>query len=274
MKKFILLFLLFVSFSFNSFAEDVSGSKDYPMFTRMPNFEIIEYSNNFAGVEFQITEEKTLTKEGNKFFIKYNINSENAKLPSTLQIIRNYQNAVKKLGGKTIYNKNNIVTFKIDKGNKETWIMLNDFYQPTENETSAYNLVIIEVEAMKQEVAANEIFDSLNKDGFISLYINFDTGKSNIKTESKPIIDEIVKMLNDNPDVKISIEGHTDNVGTAQSNKTLSASRAKEVMNYLISKGISSSKLSSTGWGQENPIADNRSEEGRAKNRRVEIVKK
>jgi OOP family OmpA-OmpF porin len=274
MKKIFILFLFFLSFTFNAFAEDIEGSKDYPMFTRMPDFEIIEYSNNFAAAEFPVDEEKTQVKEGTKTFIKYNINSETAKMPSSLQVIRNYQNAIKKLGGVVVYQNNDNITFKINKGKKETWIMLNGFYRMGENEISAYDINIIEVESMTQEVASNEMFDALTKDGFIALYINFDTGKAEIKVESQPVIEQIAEMLNDNPDLKVSIEGHTDNVGTAQSNKTLSISRAKAVMNALIAKGITTTRLTSAGWGQENPIADNRTEDGKAKNRRVEIVKK
>ena len=135
-------------------------------------------------------------------------------------------------------------------------------------------MVVAEKELMKQDIQANEMFDALNKNGFIALYINFETGKADIKPGSQEIIDQIVQMLKDNPDLKISIEGHTDNVGTAQSNQTLSENRAKAVMDAVIAKGIDKSRLSSKGWGQTKPIADNKTEEGRAKNRRVEIVKK
>jgi outer membrane protein OmpA-like peptidoglycan-associated protein len=72
----------------------------------------------------------------------------------------------------------------------------------------------------------------------------------------------------------VSIEGHTDNVGTASSNKTLSENRAKSVLDAIVARGIEKSRLSAKGWGQEKPIGDNKTEEGRAKNRRVEIVKK
>jgi OOP family OmpA-OmpF porin len=74
--------------------------------------------------------------------------------------------------------------------------------------------------------------------------------------------------------LRLSIEGHTDNVGTPQNNKVLSENRAKAVMNAVASSGVDASRLTSVGWGQERPVADNRTEEGRAKNRRVEIVKK
>jgi outer membrane protein OmpA-like peptidoglycan-associated protein len=118
------------------------------------------------------------------------------------------------------------------------------------------------------------MLDALNKDGFIALYINFDTGKSDIKPESQPIVAQIAELLKANPDLKVSIEGHTDNVGTPAANKTLSESRAKSVLNAVAALGVPAARMGSVGWGQERPVADNRSEEGRAKNRRVEIVKK
>ena len=126
---------------------------------------------------------------------------------------------------------------------------------------------------MKQEITSNEILTELNTNGHIALYINFETGKSDIKPESQKIIDQIVEMLKSNPTLKISIEGHTDNVGNSQSNQTLSENRAKAVMNAIIAKRIDKSRLSTKGWGQTKPIVDNSSDDGRAKNRRVEIVK-
>jgi outer membrane protein OmpA-like peptidoglycan-associated protein len=108
----------------------------------------------------------------------------------------------------------------------------------------------------------------------MALYINFDTGKSDMKPESMVIIGQIAALLQAHPELKVSIEGHTDNAGTVQSNKVLSTQRAKSVMNAVVQKGIATTRLTALGWGQEKPIADNRSEDGRAKNRRVEIVKK
>jgi outer membrane protein OmpA-like peptidoglycan-associated protein len=116
--------------------------------------------------------------------------------------------------------------------------------------------------------------DELNKSGFVTLYINFETGKADIKPESQSIVDQIADMLKANETLNLSIEGHTDNVGTAAFNKTLSENRAKSVMNAIVAKGIDASRLTANGWGQEKPIADNKAEDGRAKNRRVEIVKK
>ena len=127
---------------------------------------------------------------------------------------------------------------------------------------------------MKQDVTASDMFDALSRDGHIALYLNFDTGKSAIKPESSPIINQIVEMLKSNPDIKISVEGHTDDAGNPKSNKTLSDDRAKAVVTEIVAQGIDSNRLSAAGYGQDKPIADNKTEDGRAKNRRVELVKK
>jgi outer membrane protein OmpA-like peptidoglycan-associated protein len=129
------------------------------------------------------------------------------------------------------------------------------------------------MEAMKQEVDATSMFQAINKNGSIALYINFETGKSVIKPDSRQIIDQIAEMLKQNPGLKISIEGHTDNVGSEKSNLSLSESRARSVMEAVLAKGIDKARLSTKGWGQTKPIAENTTEDGRAKNRRVEIVK-
>lgn len=113
----------------------------------------------------------------------------------------------------------------------------------------------------------------LDKEGHIALYINLDSGKATIKPESKDIIDEAVTALKNQPELKVKLEGHTDNVGGAEANKTLSSDRAKAVMEAIITAGIDKSCLSAEGFGLDKLIADNNTEEGRAKNRRVELVK-
>jgi outer membrane protein OmpA-like peptidoglycan-associated protein len=137
-----------------------------------------------------------------------------------------------------------------------------------------HDLIVLEIAPMKQEITANEMLDALNKNGYIALNILFETGKSDIQQESLPIVDQIFELMKSDATIKISIEGHTDNVGDAASNKKLSNDRAKAVMDALIAKGIDKIRMSFVGWGQEKPVADNRSEEGRVQNRRVEIVKK
>ena len=171
---------------------------------------------------------------------------------------------------KRIYLASQYATLFCKSGGKSIWIGV----EAASDVAESYTLTIMEIEEMKQDIQASAILDVLNKDGFIALDILFETGKSVIQKESLPIIDQIYEMLNLAANIKISIEGHTDNVGDATSNKKLSNDRAKSVMDVLIAKGIDKSRLSSIGWGQEKPVADNRTDEGKAKNRRVEIVKK
>ena len=247
--------------------KDAKGCKDHPLISRMNNYYISSCEKSFNSFDFYVKEgDKTL--EGDRTKIQYSLR-EGKPQPSFLQVRRNYGNAVKNIGGVVLFDEDRRSTFKVTKGGKEAWIALEVF-----NEGRNYDLVILEMAPMTQEVTADAMYSALNKDGFIALYINFDTGKSDIKPESVAIVGQIAALLQAHQELKVSIEGHTDNVGTPQNNKTLSTQRAKSVMNAVVQKGIAATRLTALGWGQEKPIADNRSEEGKAKNRRVEIVKK
>ena len=118
------------------------------------------------------------------------------------------------------------------------------------------------------------LYDRMISDGkFITYGITFDVGKSTIKPESMGEINRIVTLMNGNPTLKFSVEGHTDSTGNAASNQTLSEARSKAIVDKLIEMGIAADRLTASGKGQNNPIADNSTDEGRAKNRRVEFVK-
>ncbi|MDR0926597.1 MAG: OmpA family protein, partial [Ignavibacteria bacterium] len=118
------------------------------------------------------------------------------------------------------------------------------------------------------------LYDRMMTDGkFITYGITFDVGKSVIKPESMGEMNRIVTLMTDNPDLKFSVEGHTDNTGNAATNQTLSDARSKAVVDKLIELGIDAARLKSAGKGQTNPIAGNDTDEGRAKNRRVEFIK-
>jgi outer membrane protein OmpA-like peptidoglycan-associated protein len=142
------------------------------------------------------------------------------------------------------------------------------------NEGDNLTLYIMERASMKQEVVANELLDKMNKDGFVTLYINFETGKATINADSQPQLDQVAAMMKASSALKIEVGGHTDNVGDAASNQKLSEARAQSVMAALVQRGVAAARMTAKGYGQAVPIADNRSEDGRAKNRRVELVKK
>lgn len=281
MNTLLLRTILVIVFVTNMYAqEDNPDCKDHNLLTKLTNFYLVSCEENYNELELRLDNNKTEVKEGNLITIDYAFNYDTGEKPkSPLQIIKNYENAILKNGGKLMYKNTNALdadleaTFYLSTKEKEYWIKLFKF-GGTPNEVERFTLFVLEMESMKQEIDATEMFEAINKDGFIALYINFETGKSEIKEDSKLIVAQIVEMLKQNPDLKVSVEGHTDNVGSDKSNQTLSENRAKSVMNALISGGIDKSRLSSKGWGAIKPVGDNSTEEGRFKNRRVEIVKK
>jgi len=269
MNKLILTFLGMMIGIATGFSQDAEGCKDHPLFSRMPGYYISECTQNYNQLDFYNSKGEDVKLEGTLTYAWYVFNLESGKTePSYFQIIKNYANAITKIGGKKIYEENGLGCYELTTKGKDYRIKV----AATNNSDIILN--VLELEAMKQDIAANEMLDALNKDGFITLNILFDTGKSTIKSESFPIIDQMYELMNLDAALKVSIEGHTDNVGNAASNKKLSTDRAKSVMDALAAKGIDKSRMSSVGWGQEKPVADNRTEEGRAKNRRVELVKK
>ena len=101
--------------------------------------------------------------------------------------------------------------------------------------------------------------------------INFATGKTTITEDSEEALKSIISILDEYPNAKFTVEGHTDSVGSAQNNKRLSEARALSVKSYLVDNGVDEFRLSSAGFGEERPVADNSTRSGRAENRRVEI---
>lgn len=276
--------------------EDQENCKDHPLFTRFPNthiygckaiqFDLRAFPTGPIGKE---QETKPVEVEGPVQWFTYVV-KEGVTPPSGLQIMRNFENATLKAGGtiegkypgwcKGYYDVERMpdmgngclsfgLTMKFVRGAKETWVFLQ-----ASGEEGNYQLTISEREGMKQDVAVSEMVDKLAKDGFLALYVNFDTGKATIKPDSESTLDSAAAALKAAADLKIEVGGHTDNVGTPEANLKLSQDRAQSVMAALVKRGIAATRLTAKGYGQTSPVADNRTDEGRAKNRRVELVKK
>jgi outer membrane protein OmpA-like peptidoglycan-associated protein len=256
-----------------------SEFKDMPYFSGMPNHAINEATDQeFADYNF-FDGDSCATVEGRKYFRSYSL-KEGAAQASDLQITRNYANAVKNMGGSVLFEglcegagcaENcgyRMMVGKVLKDGSELWVEVVPF-----NDGNDYYLTVVVKEAMKQDVTASGLFDALNREGRVALYINFDTGKATIKPESQTIISRIVEMMKANPALKVRVEGHTDNVGSPESNKTLSDERAGAVVAAIVAQGVDAKRLGAAGYGQDKPIAENKTEEGRAKNRRVELVR-
>nr|WP_315424439.1 OmpA family protein [uncultured Pedobacter sp.] len=122
-------------------------------------------------------------------------------------------------------------------------------------------------------IKADEIKQQLDLRGKAVLYINFDTDKSSIKPEGEAAVEEINKVLSADMSLKIAINGHTDNTGNEEKNLILSKERAAAVRSALIKKGIAAERLISNGYGSKKPLVANTTEENKAKNRRVELIK-
>jgi len=101
--------------------------------------------------------------------------------------------------------------------------------------------------------------------------VHFDFDKSDIRSDSRPVLDEAADALKENPNVRVSVEGHTDARGTDQYNERLSVRRAEAVFRYLVNHGVAPERMETVGYGKSRPVADNDTESGRAQNRRVEL---
>jgi len=252
--------------TFNLIAQDADadGCKDSAIITRMPGSTIHSCENKeFDQAKMPIdTDGNEKTVEGEYHYWDYGTREG----VSEIQVFRNFETALKQAGFSVVY-EGSPGTITAHKGG--TWYLLD-------NKGTFYYQTIVTEKAMSQEVTADasSLSDELKKSGHVAIYgIHFETGKASILPDSENVLGEIVKMLRQNPDVKLSVEGHTDNVGAAAANQLLSEKRAQSVVTWLTAHGVEASRLKSKGWGQSKPVADNGSEDGRAKNRRVELVK-
>jgi OOP family OmpA-OmpF porin len=268
----IRIFVSLLGFMFLSIAAaaepDAAGCKDY-FVTRLAGYRIWECDvKDFDSAVFAEGTNKE-TKVDGRIVTNFYQQPDDATPNSPALVRRNYENALKAAGWIVIYSDNDTLTEKQTKDGEERWAQL------TGNGGSSYQLLLAQKAGMQQSVvSAGDMLTALNKDGHISLHINFDTGKATIKPDSKSIVDQVIALMKQNSQLNLSIEGHTDNVGATASNKTLSVARAQSVVSALVNAGVAQSRLSAAGFGQERPIADNNTEDGRAQNRRVDLVKK
>ena len=276
MKKFVRMLFstvcLFLLIAGSALAtEDDPNCKDHPLFNRMPGYWIHSCTEKeFDAHSFDIGKGKKMEVEGRYTNITYYPESGRKSKPSELQILRNFENAVKKLGGKVVFSEKTKECLRLVKDGKEVWVEVWAEF------TGKHGLSIIEKEGMQQDIVANaDVFSNdIKATGHASVYgIYFDTGKAEIKPESDAAMAEIAELLKNNNALTVYVVGHTDNVGSFDANMKLSKDRAVAVTNALISKhGIASSRLKAYGVSSLNPIASNKTEDGKAKNRRVELV--
>lgn len=250
---------------------DAKGCSDHPLFTRMQNMRLA-YCRTFPfdSFKFKTGAATEAVVEGKRFEIKYQI-QKGFDAPTPLAIIRNHQQAVARIGGTVLFENQRYTWLKVEKDGREIWAQVDTAWG------GGYMLNIIEKQAMAQEVVASaELFKSgLNASGHVEVPgIFFDSGKSLLKPESEAALAEIARLLNADPGLKVYVVGHTDNVAALELNLKLSLARAQAVVQALVSRhGIAAGRLVGQGVGPLAPVASNAGEEGRARNRRVELVK-
>jgi outer membrane protein OmpA-like peptidoglycan-associated protein len=251
---------------------DIKGSQDHPLFTRMPGYYISDYDvKDFDKYTSPYLSGQDENWEGKVTHLEYYVKTQ-AKQASMLQIARNYENALKKIGGKVLVNEGRVIEGKVEKNGGVTYVHIEAF-----NEGRDYTVVVVESRPMTQDVVADaaSLNASIAATGKVALYgIYFDTGKSVVKSESNPSLEEIIKLLKQNAGLMLYVVGHTDNAGNLESNLKLSADRADAVVKALVGKGVAASRLKAAGVGPYCPVASNQTEDGKAKNRRVELVQK
>ncbi|HYN43189.1 MAG TPA: OmpA family protein, partial [Thermoanaerobaculia bacterium] len=224
----------------------------------------------FASHPFKLQKGKTRTVEGKYTFITYSVDDRKDDQTGEA-VVRNYENALKEIGGAVADSVPNWwVNGSVVVDGKEVWA-------EAERGNGKIWLRIVEKREMLQHVVADAAAfrDGLKANGHVAVEgIYFDTAKAIVKLESTPALQEVAKLLAADPSLKLWVVGHTDSVGQVDANMALSKARAEAVAAALVSAhGVAAARLKGYGVGPLTPVASNDSEEGRAKNRRVELVK-
>lgn len=258
---------------------DCEGCKDYPLLPRMPEYSIKANQEIEFDSESFYFDNKKHPIEGRKYVIDYIHNESTDRdftFPSRLQLLRNYSSAIEDAGGRILFERSNAehgyYTFQVEAG-KEIWVKVTP-----RRSGKSYRIIVIEKERMKQDIliSAELIKNKIEIFGRIALQgIYFDVGYATIRSESEAALIEIASFLNENPEVQCWVVGHTDSDGSFQLNSKLSQDRATAIKLELESTyGIDDNRLFAEGVGPLAPVASNLTEEGKQKNRRVELVLK
>ncbi len=218
---------------------------------------------------------------------------------SDLELSRNIESVVASLGGRKIFEgklpqaatdkmkewprdmatrynsglgdiwNNPVQVFVVHRADRDIWIHLCSYQ-------FGGGLLIAETKPLQVTAGllpASALKAQIDQAGKVALQVHFATDKADILPDSQPQIEQVVQLLQQDAALKIAVDGHTDDTGDAAHNKALSEGRARAVVAALTVRGIDASRLSAAGFGAERPVADNATQEGQAKNRRVELVR-
>lgn len=248
------------------------SGNDYRLLGHMPNYVAgTPDKAHFDQHAFRVHSDdgdNDVNVQGARFDLEYDL-KKGAPEVSAIEVQQNYRSALEKLGAIILSISDNSTVARYDDHGQAIWMQID-------TGGDSINVHVIEEKAFQATIKppdASAMKTALDKDGHIALYINFDFDKATLRSDATPIVAQVVDLLKSNPDLKLSVEGNTDNVGGHDYNVKLSKERAVTVVTELVKAGIAADRLKSAGNGPDKPISDNDSSKGRAKNRRVELVK-
>ena len=290
--------------------KDVVNAKDHPAVGRFPGsvlfgsqvlpFTSYRWPRTFERINGSWDEEKDLRLEGRLTRLAYHAPAGK----TTLDLFANYRNNLKKAGYAILAggvdatawcdhiweNKSKPFSDLLLNGEEESrgvlyarskggtggiYVGLFFTWEETEEDSrSKVYIDILETQAMEAvEINADDLGNALSRTGKVAVYgILFNTDSATIQKESENALKAMVEVLLKNPGMNVFVVGHTDNTGGFEHNMKLSAERAASVVSALVARGIGSTRMKAHGVGCLSPVASNRTEEGRGKNRRVELV--
>ncbi|HET6178483.1 MAG TPA: OmpA family protein [Candidatus Sulfotelmatobacter sp.] len=263
------LSLLFSLTSAFAQAQDAEGCKDSSLIQRMPGSTIATCDHKeFDSVEMPVgknADGDSVTKNIEGEMSNWSFNNREGL--SDVQVYRNFLNALQTAKWTIDFQSPN-GQITAHKG--------SDYVFMDNMNAGFYYQTVVHLKEMQQEVVADAatLDNEIKQSGHVAVYgIHFNTGKADILPDSEGTLKEIVKLLQQDAALQLRVEGHTDNQGAAAANQALSEKRAQSVVAWLTAHGVSAARLTAKGFGQTKPVADNSTEDGRAKNRRVELAK-
>lgn len=227
--------------------------------------------SDFDAAEIQISQsgdQRTKHLEGKIEKVSYSCTGKSA-----LQVRRNAEQAFKAAGFAIDFTGYDVPDHYVTAHKGAQWVAVVAHEMTGD---SSYDITGILTGDMQQEMVSDvdAWASEIGKTGHVAVYgIEFDTGKATIRPESAKVLGEVLDLLKKQPSWKLKIVGHTDNTGTKALNQPLSEKRAGAVVGWLVQHGIAAARLSAAGMGDTKPVADNKTDAGRARNRRVELVK-
>lgn len=268
MRNIIVLFCVSILAFAQAPPKDKAGCQDSPVLTRLTGCWIVRCRTSaYDAAKMPLPKREERNVEGELQQVWYACPADT----SGIQIQKNAEAAFLQSGYKIVFKDQYATTrFYLTAQSGPQWATLYA-------EARAYNVLSVKMKAMEQSMQAATAegwAEQISQTGRVSIYgINFDTGKATLRPESESVLTEMATLLQKQPEWYMLVAGHTDSAGSDAINVPLSRQRAESVINWLAGKGINKARLVAAGFGAQKPLADNGTEEGRGKNRRVDLVK-